>query len=127
MPGAVLARHLPAGVLDENEDMLLHRVNNVTVGVHYGSRERVDFAIGTESLQAASALVAHIGGRSSLLQVADTLRTRSTHVSVEQNEVRGSMRVADKEFDTWLATVYARFPDDRGSGGENVARVGSAR
>jgi hypothetical protein len=48
-------------------------------------------------------------------------------MSVEQNEVRGSVRVKDKEFDGWLAAVYARLSGDGGSGEENVARAGGAR
>jgi hypothetical protein len=132
MPGAVLARHVRAGVLDENGDTLLRRVSNVIVGVHYGSGihgsgERVDFAIRTGSPEAASTLAAHLGGRSPLLAVADNLRTRSAEVSVEQNEVRGSVRVADKEFDSWLTAVYARLSGDRGASGEQVAKVGNAR
>jgi hypothetical protein len=109
MPGAVLARHLRAGVLDESGDALLRRLNGAIIGVHYGSKERVDFAISTDSPEAAIALAAHLGGRSPLLAVADTLRTRSEAVSVEQNEVRGSVTVADKEFDGGLAAVYARL------------------
>ena len=128
MPGAVLARHLRAGVLDETGDTLLGRVSDVTVGVHYGRNERVDFAIKTDSPEAATALAAHLGGRSPLLAVvADRLRTRSAEMSVEQNEVRGSVRVLDKEFDAWLAAVYARFSGDSGTHGEEVARVGAAR
>jgi hypothetical protein len=126
MPGAVLARHLRAGVLDETGDTLLRRVSDVTVGVHYGSKERVDFAIGTDSPEAATALAAHLGGRSPLLAVvADRLRTRSAEISVEQNEVRGSVRVLDKEFDSWLTAVYARLSGDNGARGEEVARMGA--
>jgi hypothetical protein len=66
-------------------------------------------------------------GGSHLLPIADKLRARLSAVSVEQNEVRGSLRVKDKEFDAWLAAVYARLSTDRGLGGENVARVGAAR
>jgi len=127
MPGAVLARHLRTGVVDETGAMLLRRINNVAVGMHYGSKERVDFSIGTISAEAATALAAAMGGRSHLMPIADTLRTRFVGVSVEQNEVRGSVRVKDKEFDGWLAAVYARLSTDRGLGGENVARVGAAR
>ena len=49
MPGAVLAHHLRAGVLDETGDTLLRDVSDVTIAVHYGSKERVDFAIKTDS------------------------------------------------------------------------------
>jgi hypothetical protein len=127
MPGAVLTRHLRAGVVDESSDTLLRGVSNVTVGVHYGSKERVDFSIGTNSSEAATALAAAMDGRSHLMPIAETLRTRFAGVSVEQNEVRGSVRVKDKEFDGWLAAVYARLSTDGGSGGENVARMGAAR
>ena len=56
LPGAVLARHLRAGVVDETGAMLLRRINNVAVGMHYGSKERVDFAMRTNSPEAATAL-----------------------------------------------------------------------
>jgi hypothetical protein len=130
MPGAVLARHLRAGVV--SSETLLRGVSNVTVGVHYGSGihgsgERVDFSIGTNSPEAATALAAAINGRSHLMPIAETLRTRLAGVSVEQNEVRGSVRVKGKEFGSWLAAVYARLSADRGLGGENVARVGAVR
>ena len=126
MPGAVLARHLRAGVLDETGDTLLRRVSDVTIAVHYGSKERVDFAIETDSPEAATALAAHLGGRSPLLVVvADRLPTRSAEMSVEQNEVRGSVRVLDKEFDSWLTAVYARLSGDNGARGEEVARMGA--
>jgi hypothetical protein len=132
MPGAVLARHLRAGVVDVSSDTLLRGVSNVTVGVHYGSGihgsgERVDFAIGTNGPEAATALAAAMDGWSHLMPIADTLWARSSSVSVKQNEVRGSVRVKGKEFDGWLAAVYARLSADRGLGGENVARVGAAR
>jgi hypothetical protein len=102
------------------------------VGVHYGSGihgsgERVDFAIRTDSPEAATALAGHLGGRSPLLAVADNLRTRSAEVSVVQNEVRGFVRVADEEFDSWLTAVYARLSGDCEASGEQVAKVGSAR
>jgi hypothetical protein len=126
LPGAVLARHLPAGVVVSSET-LLRGVSNVTVGVHYGSKERVDFSIGTNSPEAATALAAAMDGQSHLLPIADTLRARLAAVSVEQNEVRGSVRVKDEEFGSWLAAVYARLSTDRGLGGENVARAGAVR
>jgi hypothetical protein len=126
LPGAVLARHLPAGVVVSSET-LLRGVSNVTVGVHYGSKERVDFSIGTNSPEAATALAAAMDGQSHLLPIADTLRARLAAVSVEQNEVRCSVRVKDEEFGSWLAAVYARLSTDRGLGGENVARAGAVR
>jgi hypothetical protein len=126
MPGAVLARHLPAGVV-VSSGTVLRGVSNVTVAVHYGSKERVDFSIGTNSPEAATALAAAMDGRSHLMPIADTLPARLSAVSVEQNEVRGSVRVKDKEFSSWLTAVYARLSTDRALSGENVARAGATR
>ena len=126
LPGEVLGRHLPAGVV-LSSDTLLRGVSNVTVGIHYGSKERLDFSIGTNSPEAATALAAAIDGRSHLMPIADTLRAHLSAVSVEQNEVRGSVRVKDKEFGSWLAAVYARLSTARGLGGESVAQAGTTR
>jgi hypothetical protein len=126
MPGAVLTSHLRAGVLGDAGVTLLRGVSGVAVGVHYGSKERVDFAFATDSPEAATALAASLGGQPHLLSVADALQTRFAGVSVERNEVRGSVRVRDKEFDTWLAAVYARLSVDGGDG-ETIARVGGVR
>jgi hypothetical protein len=127
MRGAVLARHLRAGLLDDAGASLLRGVSNVAVGVHYGGKARVDFALSTEDGASAAALATAIGKQTQLLPIADTLSTHVEGVAVEQNEVRGSLRVKDKAFDAWLATVYARLSTGGGSGGENVARVGGAR
>jgi hypothetical protein len=127
MPGAVLTRHLRAGVLDDAGVTVLRGVNGVAVGMHYGSKERVDFALSADSPETATSLAASLGERPHLFSIADTLQAHFEGVSVEQNEVRGSVRVKDKEFDGWLAAVYARLSTDGGSGGENVARVGAAR
>jgi hypothetical protein len=127
MPGAVLSRHLRAGVLDNAGASLLRDVSNVTVGVHYGAKERVDFVLGTESVASAAVLATAIGQRPQLLAIADAADAHFEGVSVEQNEVRGSVRVKDREFDGWLAAVYARLSVGGGSGGENVAQVGGGR
>ncbi|HEX6496790.1 MAG TPA: hypothetical protein VF018_14970 [Acidobacteriaceae bacterium] len=127
MPGVVLTRHLRPGALDETGDTLLRRVNDLTVSVHYGSKDRVDFAIGADSPEAATALAAHLGGRSPLLAIADILRTQSASISVQQNEVRGSVRIAEKEFDAWQAAVYARLSGDNDARGEEVAKASAAR
>ena len=127
MPGAVLASHLRAGALDATGTTLLREVSSVAVGVHYGSKARVDFAFGADSPEAATALATSLGDRPHLLQIADALQTHFEGVSVHRNEVRGSVRVADKEFDTWLAAVYARLSVDTRTRGEDTARVSCAR
>jgi hypothetical protein len=82
--------------------------------------------LGTDDAASAAALAMAIGKQPQLLAIADTLSTHFDGVSVAQNEVRGSVRVKDKEFDAWLAAVYARLSDSRPDG-ENVARVDGAR
>lgn len=127
MPGAVLARHLRAGSLDDAGITVLRGVSGVVVGVHYGGKERVDFAFGTDGPEAATALAASLGDQPHLFSFADTFQAHFGGVSVEQNEVRCSVRVKDEEFDPWLAAVYARLSVDGGAGGETVAGVGGAR
>jgi hypothetical protein len=109
MPGAVLMNHLRAGVLDETGTALLRRVGDIAIGIHYGSKERVDFALDTGNAEAARALATAMEGRPHLLSIADTLQTHFEGVSVDRNEVRGSLWVKDKEFDSWLAAVYAHL------------------
>jgi hypothetical protein len=132
MPAAVLARHILPGVLDETGSALLRTVSDVAIGIHYGSGiygsgERVDFAIGTEDASPAAALAAALHERPHLLPVADTLPAHVEGISVEQNEVRGSVRVKDKEFDSWLAAVYARFSVAGARREENLAHAVAAR
>jgi len=109
MPGAVLARHLRAGVLDEAGVTLLRGVSNVAVGIHYGSKQRVDFVLHADSPETAMALAWSLGAQPHLFSIADTLQTHFEGVSVTQNEVRGSVRMKAKEFDPWLAAMYARL------------------
>jgi hypothetical protein len=132
MPGAALVSHLRAGVMDASGTSLLRGVRNVVVGVHYGSGmyrsgERVDFILGAENAASAATLAKALGERPPLLFIADMPGAHFEGVSVEQDEVRGSVRVKDKQFDGWLAAVYRRLSVDGGSGEENVARAGGAR
>jgi hypothetical protein len=126
MPVAVLARHLRSGVVDDADAAVLRRVSSVTVGVHYGAKERVDFALGTEDAGSAAALARAMDKGPRLLSVADTLRTKFDGVSLEGNEVRGSVLVKGKEFDEWLAAMYSRLSGS-GPGDENVAQMDGAR
>jgi hypothetical protein len=82
----------------------------------------VDFVLGAENAASAATLAKALGERPQLLSIADAPGTRFEGLSVEQSEVRGSVRVKDKEFDGWLAAVYGRLLVAGGSGGANVAR-----
>ena len=127
MPGVVMASQLRAGVLDDAGITLLRGVSGVAVGVHYGGKERVDFALSADSPEIATTLAASLGGQTPLFSIADTPQTRLEDVSVEHNVVRGSVRMKDKEFDPWLAAMYARLSVDGSADGEAVAQVGALR
>jgi hypothetical protein len=131
MPGADLTQHLRAGAVDDAEAAVLRGVNSVTVGVRYGtgvhrSGERLDFALSTGDGASAAALATAIGKQSLRLPISETPGTHLDGVSIEGNEVRGSVRVNDREFDGRLAAVYARLSGS-GPREENVAQVGGAR
>jgi hypothetical protein len=126
MLGRMMAAHVLPSVLDETSAALLRRVTNLSISVHYGSKDRVDFIFGTENTEAATALATAISGPPYLRSVADTLRAHLESVAVRQNEVRGSVRVAEEEFAPWLAGLR-RVTADANSDGENVARAGAVR
>ena len=127
MPGAMLTSHLRAGLMDDIGAPLVRKVTNIAVGVHYGAKERVDFVLGMEDAASASALATALGKGPQLLPIVDALGPHFEGISVEQNEIRSSLRVKDKEFDTWLATVYARLSVGSGADATNVARVDTRR
>lgn len=125
IPGQMIAAHLLPGVLDETGRLSAQRVTSATVSVHYGSKERVDFAFGMDTADSASTFAAAIRGLVHLLLATDALRPRLEDVSVDGNEVRGSVRVAGQEFDPWLAGLSARVRTD--ARGESPAQVAAAR
>lgn len=122
MPGPMITTHLLPGTMDPAGAALVERASSFSLSVHYGSRERVDFALNMQDAAAANALATAIRGPGRLLPAA--LHSRLEDVSVRGTEVRGSVRVAGKEFDPWLAELSARAASARG---EDVAQVGSGR
>jgi hypothetical protein len=121
-----MAAHMLPGVLDESGKALVQQATSVSLSVHYGSKERVDFAVGMENADAANALANAVRGPAHLLPAADELHSRLEDVSVRGNEVRGSVVVA-KAFDPWLAGLYARTRVNSGLRQEEIARTSAAR
>ncbi len=109
MPERMMTAHVLPAVLDEASAALLHRTTALSVSVHYGSKDRVDFSFHMEIAEAASALAAAISGPAHLLSVAEMPGAHLEGMVVRQNEVRGSVRVAEKEFDPWLAGLSSRL------------------
>lgn len=125
MPGRMMAAHVIPATIDDTNAALLRGVTSLSISVRYGSKNRVDLIFDTESAEAATALATAISGPPHLLSVAGTLHAHLENVAVWQNEVRGSVRVAEKEFDLWLAGL--RGLSRPASDGENVARAGAMR
>jgi hypothetical protein len=109
MSGPMLARHVDPGQLHAPWTHILDGADELTVGIHYGSTDRIDFALHAISREATSSL-AGLAAASRMISVDLTtrMRPRLQNLSVRQDRVRGSFLVPGEEFDRWLATVYAR-------------------
>lgn len=126
LPAQMMAAHMLPVVLNETSSALLRRTTSLSVSVHYGSKNRVDFVFGTENPDSATRLAAAISGPARLLLAADTPHARRERVSVLENEVRGSVRIAEKDFDSWLAAMYARISSTGMPSGAEVAHAAAA-
>jgi hypothetical protein len=125
MPGKMMVTHLLPGVLDDACAALIRQATAFSVSVHYGSKERIDFAFGMGSADAANALAARIRGPAHLLPASGMLHSQLHDVSVQGNEVSGSLRVAAKAFDPWLAGLVARA--SAGAHDQNVLQMAAGR
>ena len=125
MPGPMVTRHLLPGVMDPAGAALMKHASSLSLSVHYGSKERVDFALGMQDADGANALATAIRGPAHLLPAAEELHSRLEDVSVRGNEVRGSVLVAGREFDPWLAALSSRAAS--GASEQTVAQVSAAR
>ena len=126
MSGRMITAHVLPVMLNDTSAAFLRRTTSLSVSVHYGSKNRVDFGFGTENPDSATRFAAAISGPARLLSAADTPQVRLERVSVLDNEVRGSVRIAQKEFDPWLAAMYARISSAGMPSGAEVAHATSA-
>ena len=87
---------------------MLDGADELTVGIHYGSTNRIDFAVHAVSSRNASCLAGLLADRRIVpVDVSTSMRSRLQSLSVEQSRVAGSFLVPAKQFDIWLASVYA--------------------
>lgn len=126
LPAQMMAAHMLPVVLNETSAALLRRTTSLSVSVHYGSKNRVDFIFGTKNPDSATTLATAISGQARLLSAADTPHARLERVSVLESEVRGSVRIAEKEFDSWAAAMYARISSTGTASGTEVAHAAVA-
>jgi hypothetical protein len=106
MPPEVLARHLQAEQLDVSLKDVLDGIDELAIGVHYGSTARIDFA--AHSVRDLEASGPAGWSQVQLLRVGQprALRLRMENVAVDGNRAHGSIAVPAKQLDRWLAAIY---------------------
>ena len=113
MSGPMLARHVDLGQLHAPWTHILDKADELTVGIHYGSTDRIDFVVHAVSREVTSSLAGLAASpRLISLDLSPDMRPRLRNLSVEQGCVRGSFLVPDEQFHRWLATIF----DQRSSG-----------
>jgi hypothetical protein len=109
MTGPMLTRHVAPGQLHAPWTHILDGADELTVGIHYGSTDRIDFAVHAMSSQTTSSL-ARLAAAPRVISVdfSTSMRPRLRNLSVEGGRVRGSFLVPGEQFERWLASVYTR-------------------
>lgn len=109
MSGPMLARHVDPGQSRASWTHVLDGVDELTVGIHYGSTARIDFAVGAINGRTTSSLAGMAAAlRVISVELTTTTRPRLRNITVEQGRVCGSFLVPGEQFERWLASVYAR-------------------
>ena len=107
MSAPMLVRHVAPGQLHAPWTHILDGAHELTIGIHYGSRSRIDFAADTDGDQQAESFAAALTQPRLLsTNLSSPQQLRIQNVSVEQNRVQGSIMVPGTEFDAWLAAVW---------------------
>jgi hypothetical protein len=111
MTGPMLTRHVAPWQFNAPWTLILDGADELTVGIHYGSTDRIDFAVHAMSSQATSSL-ARLAAAPRVISVdlSTSMRPMLRTLSVERGRVRGSFLVPGEQFERWLASVYTRNP-----------------
>jgi hypothetical protein len=109
MSGPMLARHVDPGQLHGPWNHILDGADELTVGIHYGSTDRIDFAVHAASSETPSSLV-RLAAAPRLIsaELPANMQPRLRNLSIEQGCVRGSFLVPGEQFQRWLASIYAQ-------------------
>ncbi len=103
MPSSVLARHVVSDAQAASWSSLVAGADELTVGVHYGSTARVDFAIhfpGDADVVRAAGLVSQPGALPPLAQIGGQARLKS--LSLDRNLIAGSVLMRGRQFDAYI-------------------------
>jgi hypothetical protein len=122
MSSQMLARHLAPEELHAPWTHILDAADELTIGIHYGSMARVDFAAHTTREQQTSE-VAALFAQPQVVRAglySQTPRVRLKNLSVERNRIQGSIALPGKEFDAWLESFY-RSRSGRPTSGDSQA------
>ena len=113
MSAPMLARHVSPGQLHAPWTHILDGADELTVGIHYASPDRIDFAVHAVSDRYASSLAGLLGEpRIVRVDLPASMRLRLQNLSVENSRVQGSLLVPGKQFDIWLASFNAQRSSD---------------
>jgi hypothetical protein len=86
---------------------ILDGADELTVGIHYGSTARIDFAAHTNREQKPSEVAAlFVQPQVVKAGLSKTPRLRIEALTVERNRVKGSVVLPGKQFDAWLEDIY---------------------
>jgi hypothetical protein len=111
MSAPMLARHVAPGQMHAAWTHILDGADELTIGIHYGSADRIDFAVHAVSDQSVSHLAEFLAEPRILpADLATGMRPSLQGLSIEQNRMSGSFVVRGKQFDRWLG----RSPDPNG-------------
>jgi hypothetical protein len=106
MSAPMLTRHVAPGQLHSPWTHILDGAHELTIGIHYGSKARIDFAASTDGDQQAASFAEKLTQPALLLtDLSGMEQLRIQSVSVQQNHVQGSITVPGRQFDVWLAAV----------------------
>jgi hypothetical protein len=107
MSSEMLARHLAPEELHAQWASLLDDADELTLGIHYGSRARIDFTAHTIRERQISE-VAALFAQTQMLRTGfrQSERVRMENLSVERNRIQGSIALPGKEFDAWIEAFY---------------------
>ncbi len=105
MSSPMFARNVESEQLHAPWTHILDGADEFTFGIHYGSTDRIDFAVHVVSSQKASYLSGLLAEARVLpVDLSTSMRPRLQSLSIEQNGVRGSFLVSARKFGPWLAS-----------------------
>jgi hypothetical protein len=113
MAAPMLARHVSPGQLHAPWTHILDGADELTIGIHYGSRARIDFAVHAVSSRDVSYLAGLLAEPHVVsIDLPTSKRPKLQNLSIKESRVCGSFLVPGKRSDSWLVSVNTRRSSD---------------